>query len=73
MAEISSRQALLRDHLFLCQMREEDFAILEARHTGVQVRKLPIEFTKHGHVTQHYTEGVNFTTQATLDQFPRKF
>ena len=65
-----SRQELLRGRLFLCQMREEAFAILKARLTRVQVHKVPIKFAKHGHVIQHFTKGVNFTTQTAFNQLP---
>ena len=61
---------LLRGHLLLLEMREEALAILEARHARVQVREMPIKFTKHGYMIQHFAEGVNFTTQAALDQPP---
>ena len=64
--EIPSRE-LHRDHLFLFQMREEALAILDAHHAWRQVREMPMEFTKHGHVAQHVTEGVNSPTQAALD------
>ena len=54
-------------------MREEAFAILEARHTGAQAHKVSAKFTKHEHVIQHFAAGVNFATLADLDQFPRQF
>ena len=63
---------LLRDHLCLFEMRQEDLAIFQARHTRVRVRKMPIKVTKHGHVIQHVAEGVSFTSQGALNQFLRE-
>ena len=68
-----SYQEPLRNHLSLFQVGEEALASLEAHHAWTQVREVPVMFTKHGHVTQHFSEGVNFTTQAALDLLALKF
>ena len=71
-AEKKPREKLLRDHLFLFEMRIEALAILQTRHTPDQVRKTPVKFAKHGHVIQHFAGGVNFAAQAAFNELPRE-
>ena len=61
---------LHRDHLVISEMREEVLVILQTHHTRVRIREMPIKFTNHGHVIQHFTGSVNFVTQAAFDQSP---
>ena len=65
-----SRRNLLRDRLCPPYVREETLVIVPARHTREQVHNVSIKIAEHGHVIQHFAEGVDSTTQAALDQLP---